>query len=80
MPTTPADLVITGARVWTGDPAAAERQALAIGGDRVIAVGGQDDVLRAGRPAHRAAAPARTARAARLPGRARAPAVRRPRS
>lgn len=38
----PADLVVTGARVWTGDPAAPDSDAVAVRGDRVVALGAAD--------------------------------------
>ena len=34
-----ADLVVTNARVWTGDPARPEAEALAVIGERIVAVG-----------------------------------------
>ena len=40
----PADLVVVGARVWTGDPARPEATALAARGGRLVAVGGDADV------------------------------------
>ena len=35
----PADLVLVSAKVWTGDPARPEAQALAVQGGRIVAVG-----------------------------------------
>jgi predicted amidohydrolase YtcJ len=34
-----ADLIITGARIWTGDPARPSAEAIAIAGERIVAVG-----------------------------------------
>ncbi|MGZ8631616.1 MAG: amidohydrolase family protein, partial [Actinomycetota bacterium] len=39
-----ADLVLTGADVWCGDPARRWARAVAISGDRIVAVGTDDDV------------------------------------
>ena len=39
-----ADLVIRNARIWTGDSLQPEATALAIRGDRIVAVGGNDNV------------------------------------
>lgn len=39
-----ADLVVVGARVWTGDPARPEAAALAARGERLIAVGSDEEV------------------------------------
>jgi len=41
----PADLGLYG-RVWTGDPAHAWAEAVAVRGDRIVAVGDRRDVLR----------------------------------
>jgi predicted amidohydrolase YtcJ len=41
-----ADLVITGANVWTGDPLRPNAAAIAIIGDRIVDVGGADDIER----------------------------------
>ncbi len=41
---TPADLVLTGADVYCGDPGRRWAQALAVRGDRIVAVGTHDDV------------------------------------
>lgn len=38
-----ADLIITNARVWTGDKARSGAEAIAILGDRIVAVGSNDD-------------------------------------
>lgn len=42
----PADLILVGARVWTGDPARPTAEGVAIAGERIIAVGSEADVLR----------------------------------
>lgn len=42
----PADIIITGARVWTGDSARPSAQAIAIAGERILAVGTEAEVLR----------------------------------
>jgi len=39
-----ADLIVINARVWTGDPAAPEAEAVAVTGDRIAAVGRRADV------------------------------------
>ena len=39
-----ADLIITGGRVWTVNPAQPEAEAIAILGDRIVAVGNADEV------------------------------------
>ncbi len=41
-----ADLIFTGARVWTGDPDRPWAEAVAIRGERVLAVGSAEDVAR----------------------------------
>lgn len=41
-----ADLIITGARVWTGDSARPSAEAIAIAGERILAVGTQAEVMR----------------------------------
>jgi len=41
----PADLILTGGRVWTGDPEQPRAEAVAVAGDRVLAVGASDAVL-----------------------------------
>ncbi|HSK08489.1 MAG TPA: amidohydrolase, partial [Vicinamibacterales bacterium] len=38
------DLIITNARVWTVDPARPEARAVAVRGDRIVAVGAEDEV------------------------------------
>jgi predicted amidohydrolase YtcJ len=38
-PSSPADFVLLSARIWTGDPAHPEAQALAVRRDRIVAVG-----------------------------------------
>ena len=40
----PADLVLTGGVVWTGDPARPTAQAVAIRGERIIAVGSDTEI------------------------------------
>jgi predicted amidohydrolase YtcJ len=39
-----ADLVVTNARVWTGDPARPEAEALAVLGGRIVAVGSRSGI------------------------------------
>ena len=39
-----ADLIVTGAKIFTGDPAHPEAEAVAILGERIVAVGQADDV------------------------------------
>src|SRR5437868_14957527 len=41
----PADLIFSGGRIWTVDPARPEAEALATSGDRIVAVGSAVDVL-----------------------------------
>lgn len=41
----PADLILVSGKIWTGDPARPEAQALAVAGGRVVAVGSDADVL-----------------------------------
>src|SRR6202022_1231796 len=41
-----ADLVITRANVWTGDPLRPTADAIAVIGDRIAEVGGADDIER----------------------------------
>jgi len=41
----PATLIITNAKVWTGDDDVPEASAVAIGGNRILAVGDDEDVL-----------------------------------
>jgi len=41
-----ADLVITRAKVWTGDPLQPEAAAVAVVGDRIVDVGASDDIER----------------------------------
>ena len=43
-PVEPADLVILGAAIWTGEPAQPEASALAVRGDRIVAVGNDADI------------------------------------
>ena len=43
--TAPATLAVTGARIWTGDPARPWAEALAARGEALIAVGSHDDVM-----------------------------------
>jgi hypothetical protein len=40
----PADLVLTGARIWTGNPAQPEATALAVTGERIVAVGSDAEI------------------------------------
>ena len=40
----PADLVVVSARIWTGDPARPEAQALAVRGERLVAVGSDAEI------------------------------------
>ncbi len=42
----PADLVVTGGRVWTVDPARPEAEAIAVKGDRIVAVGSAAEIDR----------------------------------
>lgn len=44
MPTDTADLILTGGRIFTGDAARTWAQALAVRGNRIVAVGGDADV------------------------------------
>ena len=39
-----ADLIITNAKIWTGDKAHPAAQAVAVIGDRIVAVGSNSDV------------------------------------
>ena len=39
-----ADLLVTNARIWTGDPARPEAEALAALGERIVAVGSKDEL------------------------------------
>jgi hypothetical protein len=41
-----ADLVITGANIWTGNPLQPDARAVAIIGDRIVDVGGADEIDR----------------------------------
>jgi predicted amidohydrolase YtcJ len=41
-----ADLVITSARIWTGNPLQPDARAVAIIGDRIVDVGGADEIAR----------------------------------
>jgi predicted amidohydrolase YtcJ len=41
-----ADLIITGARIWTGEPSAPRAEAIAIRGERILAVGSSAEVMR----------------------------------
>jgi hypothetical protein len=43
-PEPPADLVLLSARVWTGDPKNPEVEALAVRGDRIVAVGSDKQI------------------------------------
>lgn len=40
----PADLVLVSARIWTGDPKNPEAEALAVKGDRIVAVGSDREI------------------------------------
>jgi len=40
----PADLILVSARIWTGDPARAQAEALAARGGRIVAVGSNSEV------------------------------------
>src|SRR5438552_3146837 len=40
----PADLILLSAKIWTGDPARPSAQALAVRGDRILALGSNHDV------------------------------------
>lgn len=40
-----AELILVSAKIWTGDPARPEAQALAVAGGRIVAVGSNADVL-----------------------------------
>src|SRR5689334_18135061 len=42
----PADRIFVNGRLWTGDAARPRVEALAISGDRIVAVGSAKDVLR----------------------------------
>jgi predicted amidohydrolase YtcJ len=42
----PADLVLLSAKIWTGDPARPEAQALAVSGGRIVAVGSNAEIER----------------------------------
>ncbi len=42
----PADLILHGARVWTGDGSAVAVRSIAIGGERIIAVGTEQEIAR----------------------------------
>ena len=44
--TEPADLVVLSAKIWTGDPARREAQALAARGGRILAVGSSAEIER----------------------------------
>jgi predicted amidohydrolase YtcJ len=48
-----ADVIVTHARIWTGDPRQPEAEALAIVGERIVAVGTADEVARWGAAATR---------------------------
>src|SRR5204862_331490 len=41
-----ADLVITGANIWTGNPLQRDARAVAIVGDRIVDVGGAEEIDR----------------------------------
>ena len=46
-----ADLIVAGRRVWTGDSTRPAAEAVALRGERVVAVGSRADVLRRRGPA-----------------------------
>ncbi len=48
-----ATFVVTGARVWTGDPEAPWAEAVAVRGERIVAVGSNEDVAQLVGPATR---------------------------
>jgi predicted amidohydrolase YtcJ len=50
--TTNVTLALVNGRIWTGDPARPDAEALAIAGDRLALVGTNDDVRRVADPAH----------------------------
>lgn len=53
-PLGPADLILTGGRVWTGSSGpAAGAMAVAVAGDRILAVGGVEEIARLRGPATR---------------------------
>lgn len=41
-----AETIITGARIWTGNPAQPDAQAMAIGGDTLIALGTESEIMK----------------------------------
>src|SRR4051812_5927721 len=43
---TPWTLVLSNAKIWTGNPARPEAQAVAIAGNRIVAVGTSEEILR----------------------------------
>ena len=45
-----ADLIVTGGRVWTGNPAQPWAEAVAINGNRIAAVGTDDEIERSAGP------------------------------
>src|SRR5688572_4735311 len=49
----PADMILIGARVWTGDGTAAAVRSIALAGDRIIAVGTEEEIMRHRVPATR---------------------------
>ena len=74
-----ADLVFTGGPVHLGNAARSRATAVAVTGERIVAVG-HDEVSELVGPRHRGRRPRRPAADPRLPGRARAPGRRRPRA
>ncbi|HEU5161792.1 MAG TPA: amidohydrolase [Thermoanaerobaculia bacterium] len=48
-----ADLILAGGKVWTGDPARRFAEAVAIAGDRILAVGSSEEMRKLGGPATR---------------------------
>jgi predicted amidohydrolase YtcJ len=50
-PASEADLLLVSARIWTGDPARPEAEALAVRGGRILAVGGNAEIAKLRGPA-----------------------------
>ncbi len=46
-----ADLILTGAKIWTGNPAQPEASALAVAGERIVAVGSDAEIRALAGPA-----------------------------
>ena len=66
----PADVVIVNARVWTVDASRPEAEAVAVAGDRIVAVGARCETREAARADHAGHRRRRTVRDARLQRRA----------